>query len=161
MKKLLILLIVLVVLYVLWYLNKYTKKEKFTEQAEYPFGGEYPRICPVDQDYEQVNQYVIKNLLNNKQKEKSVKCSRPVNEKIIDDYRNKFFDFRNHVWNTSHQEDTVDRVAKLYLDGNLDISRTRRGEQIRDVYDELTGAHQFQKICTALPNEVFDTYEKV
>jgi len=148
MKNLIIVTVIIICAVGIYFFMQNKNKEKFDNT------GDHPRICPNDQVDEEVNKYVIENVLSNKQKELSNKNSQ-IADKTLAQYRNQFFDFRNHLWGNSHLEDPVDKVVGLYMDGNRDISRTRRGEEIRDVFDEITGAHQNNQQCTALPNEVF------
>lgn len=148
MKNLIIVLVIIICVIGIYFLTQNKNKENFDGT------GDNPRICPNDQVDEEVNKYVIENVLNNKQKELSNNSSK-VSDQTLAQYRNQFFDFRNHLWGNSHLEDPVDKIVGLYLDGNRDISRTRRGEEIRDVFDEITGAHQHNQQCTTLPNEVF------
>jgi len=65
------------------------------------------------------------------------KCQPIINKQPNDvkEFINGYFDFRNYVYNTSHQLDPVDKMTEMKMDPDK-----FKGMRIQDIYDTLTGA---------------------
>lgn len=96
------------------------------------------------------NTFIKENLMDN-----SINC--PTQEKHysneqLKDYRNNFFGFRSHVWQESAGVDPVDKINERILNGDGDISKSRCGEKISDVYNSLTKDSVHEKHCVMSQN---------
>ena len=66
------------------------------------------------------------------------------NDNNLKEYRNKFMDFRSHVWKRSDEgQDVVDRVNQTLIDGAAEPECEPEepepsGKKISDIYDSLT-----------------------
>lgn len=56
----------------------------------------------------------------------------------IDKYRNNFFDFRNRLYNNSHQDDPVDNINISDKAQNYKL-----GTNISDIYDDLVNTKRY------------------
>lgn len=65
----------------------------------------------------------------------------------------RHFEFRDRVWQDSHQEDAVDRIHRLYLEGNGSVARGNRGKLIGELFDEITaGTPLYERTCVRTPD---------
>lgn len=73
----------------------------------------------------------------------------PSSREDLHTYRNKFVDFRSHLYQSSAGVDPVDRMNdKLYSgNGSYDVQGSKCGEKISDAYDYLTGGRNGEKKC--------------
>lgn len=104
-------------------------------------------ICPLDENDFQTKHYIAKNLLT----VNPVRCSKPT--QTNDEFNKDFFKFRNYTFqNSSMTLDSVDKIANMYLDGDLGQANTFSGMKIRDIYDKLTcGEDLYQRKCVRVP----------
>ena len=77
-------------------------------------------------------------------------CPRP--PQTIKQFNTDFFNFRDKIeLNTSIQQDTVDKITDLFLDGTIWKVPDGQTKPIGELYDELTKRPDFSKDCTRIP----------
>ena len=64
---------------------------KIRKREQFDGFGDHPRVCPNDQVDEEVQKYLIENVLHNDKKEMSNK-NKVVQDVNVSQYRNQFFD---------------------------------------------------------------------
>jgi len=92
--------------------------------------------CTVDETEQDADTYIREKLLSGNDA-----CDLDKTYSITEraNYRDKFFSFRNDVWQTSKDVDMVDKIADMYLSGNEDVARGYgRGREIKDLFNDLT-----------------------
>jgi hypothetical protein len=109
-------------------------------------------VCRTDRE---VDAYVRDFALGGKLRSKCTKkqiggCDA---RKLTEEHQKEHIDFRNNVLLNSHQDDTVDRVTHMYLDGSTDLSRNHKGVKVRDIFDAATssGVNLYERQCTRSP----------
>lgn len=113
--------------------------------------------CPLKENDLQTNYYITKYLMGGGAE------INPKPVQSIKDFNKDFFKFRDYTYNNSSMTvDSVDKIANLYLDGNLGEARNFPGMKIRDIYDNLTaGTNLYQRSCVRVPsfdNTMHDGY---
>ncbi len=103
--------------------------------------------CPLDENDFQTKNYIAKNLLT----VNPIRCPKPA--QTNDEFNKDFFKFRDYTFqNSSMTLDSVDKIANMYLDGDLGQANTFTGMKIRDIYDKLTcGEDLYQRKCVRVP----------
>jgi hypothetical protein len=98
--------------------------------------------------YDANNTYVKEFIMND-----NVSCpviKQPYSKEDLQNYRDKFFDFRSHIWQQSADVDPVDRINEKILSGNGDLFGSKSGKKISNIYDSLTGDRIHKKHCMAV-----------
>jgi hypothetical protein len=106
--------------------------------------------CPIDRNDHYTKKYVTKYLFDS-----GITCDKnPKPPKTVKQFHKDFFSFRDKTYgNSSMREDPVDKIQRLYLDGNNDIARRYPNMRIKDLYDEITaGPKLYERQCVRLPN---------
>ena len=103
--------------------------------------------CPLKENDMQTEYYISKHLMGNG----SDNCPRPT--KSVKQFNKDFFNFRDYTFrNSSMTLDSVDKVANMYLDGDLGEARRFPNTKIRDIYDSLTcGPQLYERKCARIP----------
>lgn len=103
--------------------------------------------CPLKENDLQTDYYMTKYLLGNQ----TNNCPRPTQS--IKDFNKDFFKFRDYTnGNSSMVYDSIDKIANLYLDGDLGEARRYPGMKIRDIFDQLTsGPNLYDRACVRVP----------
>jgi hypothetical protein len=84
---------------------------------------------------DKVNEIIRKSLLSNAN---ICKPKKKLSRNDIDKNRENVFGFRDYVFQTSNEEDAIDRINELYLDGNSDVTKKYKGMKIKDIFDDIT-----------------------
>jgi len=115
------------------------------------------KLRDIDND---TDEYINKNLLNNG----GAMCpeSKTTGEKI-NEFHKDFFNFRDKTCNNSSMMyDSVDKVADLYMSGDITTNRNTPNMKIKDLFDYTTqGPNLYTKPCVRVPhfdNINFDGY---
>lgn len=105
--------------------------------------------CPVKENDKFAKKYITKYLFDS-----GIHCPNKVPPVISKkQFHNDFFNFRDKTYNSSSfREDPVDKIKRLYLDGNRDIARRYPNMKIMDLFDEITrGPKLYERQCVRLP----------
>ena len=75
------------------------------------------------------------------------------NTEDIDQYRDRFIDFRNNIEASSNEEDMVDRMNKMKLQNEEDMRKGNQGKNLSDIFNNLTvGYKEMYPSVTSLDN---------
>lgn len=130
----------------------FQKKYTFTEDPRYdPSAKIIPPInkCPV-QELDEATELYEDNLLRGNQWNK---CTMKPAESTKN-FHKDFFHFRDTTYgNSSMHPDTVDKVAMMYLSGDLGQAREYPNVKIQDIFDNATkcGPNLYERKCVRLP----------
>jgi hypothetical protein len=134
------LIIILAVLLVLVFYMFYNKKENFEpviKDINLNLTLDIPQLkqqeCTVQKTDNEVDDYLREELL----KKSHVCPSAEYSDEALKKYKNQFYSFRNNVWQTSAEDDMVDKLNELYLAENEDDARIKEGTKIKDLFDSL------------------------
>lgn len=97
--------------------------------------GKIRRRCPVQNDDTDADTFIRQSLVSGK---KLCNTISDYDNHQLDNYRDTFFNFRNKIWQTSNNVDTVDKLADMYLSGNSDVARGYKGQKISDLFNTIT-----------------------
>jgi hypothetical protein len=91
--------------------------------------------CTIADTDNDADTYIRKRLLSGAEH-----CNKTysITSKDAEQYQDKFFGFKNNVWQSSRDVDLVDKVADMYLSGSSDVAKGYRGRTIGDLFDNLT-----------------------
>ena len=114
--------------------------------------------CPLKENDDDTKNYITKFLMGNG----TGNCPRPTQS--IKEFNKDFFKFRDYTFgNSSMTLDSVDKIANMYLDGNLGEARGYQGKKIRDIFDDLVqGPQLYERKCARIPqfdNTMHDGYD--
>lgn len=103
--------------------------------------------CPLATN-EADDEFYLKKFVLGTQEE----CGKP--PQTAKEFHKDFFNFRDNTnWNSSMREDAVDKVSKLYLDGNRSEARRYPNMKIKDLFNEATkGPNLYERQCVRLPS---------
>jgi len=127
-------------------------KNKLHNEHDYVFNSVGNKHCTVDNTSDNADEYVRKLLIEGQPWCSNNKCG---DKSVIRDYRKDFFNFRNQIWDNSRQNDMTAKVARLYLEGNTELTGRVKGRKVSDIYDELT-THQIIRDKNCVKKEDFD-----
>lgn len=97
--------------------------------------GKIRRRCPVQNDDTDADTFIRQSLVSGK---KLCNTISEYDNHQLANYRDTFFNFRNKIWQTSNNIDTVDKLADMYLSGNSDVARGYKGQKISDLFNTIT-----------------------
>jgi hypothetical protein len=155
-----IIMVVIVFIIIFWLFEQMNQKYYTPTNETFIAKNEYmPQLqdfiipptnrCPVRDTEVQTRRYINKYPLGNGG---TGYCPRPV--KTIKQFNKDFFKFRDYIENNSSMHvDTVDKIADMYLDGDLGHARNYpQNTTIKDVFDNLTcGPHLYDRSCVRMP----------
>lgn len=90
--------------------------------------------CVIDKTEADADIYIRKRLLNGE----NYRSPKNYSNDDLKKYRDTHFAFRNNIWQSSNDVDMVDKINDMYLSGDYDLTRNRKGTKIADLFDELT-----------------------
>jgi len=133
----------------LFNINNDDSEEHFEqEQINAPYPLLPGKECPVEniekQGYDYVNKYLIGS---------DGHCGQFNKVPPRKDYYRQWLSFRDRTNMNSHQEDVVDKIQQLYLDGNWSRAGKYKGMEIKHMYDRATqGPSLYDRTCVRLPH---------
>ena len=90
--------------------------------------------CVIDETEADADIFIRKRLLNGE----NYRSPKNYSNNDLKKYRDTHFAFRNNIWQSSNDVDMVDKINDMYLSGDYDLTRNRKGTKIADLFDELT-----------------------
>ena len=112
--------------------------------------------CKIAHTEKALDDYVWGSLLGSHRICPDVKTVKTDADKAMDEHLR----LRDVTYQSSCQQDTVDRVNMLYLANNSDIARGYNGTRIRDLFDQMTkGETIYNRSCVRAPRlPKYDTH---
>lgn len=147
-------LLALIVMAVIHYINKQRDNKKEAAREEFRTGCRDPVVpsCKIKETDDSLNDYIWGSLLG---KHRVPICD--MSPKEADQAMNDHLRVRDITWQESTQQDTVDRINMLYLQGNGDVAKGYGCTKIRDLYDQATkGPTLYDRTCARMPK--FDSH---
>lgn len=132
-----VLAVLLAALFYMFSMNKTEHFEPVIKDINLNLTLDIPQLkskdCTVQQTDNEVDDYLREELL----KKSRVCPSTQYSDKDLEKYQNQFFSFRNNVWQSSGDNELVDKLNELYLSENEDEAKIHDGMKIKDLFNEL------------------------